>query len=88
MDRFIVDENEDETDQDVNLVVPTVKRHKRAHLVTFLFWCATLISFIDRYSLSGVLSEGNKGFICVGTFFERLGLNGQTDNHFEIIISL
>ena len=72
MDRFIVDENEDETDQDVNLVVPTVKRHKRAHLVTFLFWCATLISFIDRYSLSGVLSEGNKGFYLCSYFIYKL----------------
>ena len=58
MDKFIVDEeNEDENDNST-LVFATVQRHPRANLVTFMLWFATLISFIDRYSLSGVLSEG------------------------------
>ena len=58
MDKFIVDEeNEDENDNST-LVFSEVQRHPRANLVTFMLWFATLISFIDRYSLSGVLSEG------------------------------
>lgn len=58
MDKFIVEEeNEDENDNST-LVFSTVQRHPRANLVTFMLWFATLISFIDRYSLSGVLSEG------------------------------
>ena len=64
MDKFIVeaDELNDETEEhnDDDVFQPVVKRHKSAHMVTFLFWCATLISFIDRYSLSGVLSEGKR----------------------------
>ena len=61
MDKFIVeaDELDDETSDEHHDCRPVVRRHKSAHMATFLFWCATLISFIDRYSLSGVLSEGN-----------------------------
>lgn len=65
MDKFIVEEeNEDENDNST-LVFSTVQRHPRANLVTFMLWFATLISFIDRYSLSGVLSEGKgQNYFC------------------------
>ena len=75
MDKFIVeaDELNDETEEhnDDDVFQPVVKRHKSAHMVTFLFWCATLISFIDRYSLSGVLSEGKRLVIFFSVHLHR-----------------